>query len=197
MYEYTDKVMKRLTRLMVRHFGRLKAKSVLDFDEVNDLKKDVDKCYRDCMKDIRQSYLEIARHYYRENDGDDSVIDLMWIKYFLGGFDPVTKYIFDTETDRKRARAFEALASSKNVSEVDKALRLFHAQVKQWADEVTDEAIMDAYMANGIEKVKWKTEEDSRVCRECGERNNEVYAIDSVPDKPHINCRCYLLPIKS
>lgn len=197
MYEYTDKIMKSLTVRMVRKFNHLKTKSVLKFDEVNELRTDVDKCYKDCLREIRQAYLDIARYYYKKAGGSDSVIDLMWIKHFLGGFDPVTKYIFDTEADRKRARAFEALAVSKDPSEVDKALRLFHNQVKQWADEVTDEATMEAYIAAGIKKVKWKTEEDSRVCPECGERNNEIYPINSVPDKPHINCRCYLLPVKS
>jgi hypothetical protein len=129
---------------MVRRFNQLKTKSVLKFDELNDLRSDVDKCYKECLREIRQAYLDIARHYYKEADGDDSVIDLMWIKHFLGGFDPVTKYIFDTEADRKRARAFEAIAVSKDAKEVDKALRLFHNQVKQWADEVTDEAVMEA-----------------------------------------------------
>lgn len=190
--------MKSLTLRMVRRFNHLKTKSVLEFDELNDLRSDVDKCYKECLREIRQAYLDIARHYYKEANGDDdSVIDLIWIKHFLGGFDPVTKYIFDTETDRKRARAFEAIAVTKNPAEVDKALKLFHNQVKQWADEVTDEATMDAYRSKGIKKVKWKTEEDSRVCAECGERNNEIYPINSVPDKPHIGCRCYLLPIKS
>lgn len=196
MYEYTDKVMKNLTVRMVRRFNQLKAKAALEFDELNDLRSDVDECYKECLREIRQAYLDIARHYYKEADGEDSVIDLMWIKHFLGGFDPVTKYIFDTEADRKRARAFEAIAVSKDAKEVDKALRLFHNQVKQWADEVTDEAVMEAYMSRGIKKVRWKTEEDSRVCSICGERNNEIYPVNAVPEKPHIGCRCYLLPIK-
>lgn len=195
MYEYTDKAMERLTRKMVRKFNQLKTKSVLEFDDLNALRSDVNKCYASCLREIRQTYLDIARYYYEKAGGEDSVIDLIWIKHFLGGFDPVTKYIFDTETDRKRARAFEALASTRNPSETDTALRLFHAQVKQWADEVTDEATMDAYFAKGIKNVRWKTEEDARVCEKCGERNNVIYPVNSVPEKPHIGCRCYLLPI--
>ena len=195
MYEYTDKVMKTLTLRMVRKFNQLKAKSVLDFDELNDLQKDVDECYSDCMEYIEDAYYDIAEHYYKEAGGEDSVIDLIWIRHFLGGFDPVTKYIFNTEADRKMARAFEAIAVSKSPKEVDKALRLFHAQVKQWGDEVTDEATLEGYMSKGIKKVRWKTEEDSRVCKECGELNNKIFPIKSVPNKPHIGCRCYLLPI--
>lgn len=184
-----------LTKKMVRRFSKLKKKSVLHFDEVNDLQSDVTECYTACLKDIKSAYLDIARHYYKEADGEDSVIGLIWINHFLGRFDPVTKYIFDTEADRKRARAFEAIAVTEDTAEVDKALRLFHAQVKQWGDEVTDAATLAAYESRGIKKVKWKTEEDSRVCKECGELNNKIFPIKSVPDKPHIGCRCYLLPV--
>ena len=187
--------MERLTRKMVRKFSRLKAKSVLKFDELNKLRDSVDECYESCMDDIREAYLDIARHYYKEADGEDSVISLIWIKHFLGGLDPVTKYIFNDEADRKRARAFEAIAVSKDAKEVDKALRLFHAQVKQWGDEVTDKATLAAYKSRGIKKVKWKTEEDSRVCAECGELNNKIFVITSVPVKPHIGCRCRLIPL--
>lgn len=184
-----------LTLRMVRRFSKLKKKSVLAFDNLNELKKEVEDCYEYCLKEIDKAYLDIARYYYKEAGGEDSVIDLMWIHHFLGGFDPVTKYIFKTEADRKEARAFEAVAVTKSPAEVDKALRLFHAQVKQWADEVTDASTMEAYKSQGISKVRWITERDARVCKVCGERDNEVYLIGKVPEKPHINCRCYLLPV--
>lgn len=187
--------MKGLTLRIVRRFSKLKKKTVLAFDNLNELKKEVDDCYAYCLKEIKNAYLDIAKYYYREAGGEDSVIDLMWIRHFLGGFDPVTKYIFNTEADRKQARAFEAIAVTKSPAEVDKALRLFHAQVKQWADEVTDEATMEAYESQGIKKVRWITERDARVCSICGERDNKVYRIGNVPEKPHINCRCYLQPV--
>jgi hypothetical protein len=44
--------------------------------------------------------------------------------------------------------------------------------------------------------VKWITEEDELRCAECAERHNKVYHIDSIPPKPHINCRCYFEPVK-
>ena len=195
MYEFTDKEMKKLTVKMVRAFSKLKRKSILQFDEVNSLRKSVNDCYKECYHFVIETYLSVAKHYYKECGGDDTVLTALFVEGFLGGYDPVTRYIFKTETDRKRARLFEALVASKDVKEVDKGLRLFHNQVKQWADEITDEARMKAFADTGIEKVRWKTEEDSRVCKECGELNNKVFPIGNVPDKPHIGCRCYFLPV--
>ena len=196
MYEFTDTEMKVLTRRMVQAFSKLKKKSILAFDNMNALKKAVDDCYKECLESILVSYTRIAQHYCKEACGDDEIIDLIWIEHFLGGLDPVTKYIFTTEADRTRARAFESIAVSRDVSEVDTALKLYHRQVKQWADNITDAATLEGYMEAGIKEVKWKTEEDARVCKECGERNDVVYPIKSVPDKPHPNCRCYLLPVR-
>lgn len=189
--------MKRLTRRMIQAFNKLKKKSVLSFDELNTLKAAVDDCYKECYNFILASYITIAKHYCKEACDDDSVINLLWIENFLGGYDPVTKYIFDNEADRKRARLFEALVVSQSPAEVDTALRLYHRQVKQWADNVTDAATLEGYKQAGIKEVRWKTEEDSRVCKECGERDNKIYPIKKVPDKPHPNCRCYLLPVLS
>ena len=196
MYEQTDREMKRLTTLLVREFGKLKKKSVLAFDDMNSLKRAVDECYKDCYRAIVNSFVSIARFYFKAGGGEDTVITALMIEQFLSKeLDPVTKYIFKAESDRKRARAFEAIAVSRDAKEVDKALKLYHAQVKQWADEITDEFTLRGYEEKGITRVRWKTEEDSRVCHECAERDNKIYPIRKIPPKPHINCRCYLLPL--
>ena len=196
MYEYTDKVMTVLTKKMVREFGKLKKKSVLAFDELNNLKSAVDECYKVCYNAIVGSFYQIARFYYHKAGGEETVITALMIEQFLEkDFDPVTKYLFASEYDRKRARCYEAISITENTAEVDKALRLLHAQVKQWGDNVTDAFTLKAFEDTGIQKVKWKTEEDARVCAECGERDNKIYLIKKVPPKPHPNCRCYLLPV--
>ena len=195
MYEYTDRELIKLTTVMVREFSKLKKKSVLAFDNLNQLKNAVDDCYENCYSAIVNSYTRIARFYYKAGGGDTVITALMIESFLSKDIDPVTKYIFKTETDRKRARTFEAVAVTRNAKEVDDALKVFHKQVKQFADEVTDEFTLRGYEDAGVEKVKWKTEEDSRVCRICGERNNEIYPIGEIPPKPHIGCRCYLLPV--
>jgi len=195
MYEYTDKVMKKLANQMAERFSRLKKRSVLAFDELNTLNTEVNKCYKDCMTYITSAYLKIAKHYYKEAGGD-AILTAIFVDEFLNEVDPITKYIFNTEYDRKRARAFESIAVTKNTKEVDAALKHVFQQVKQWGDNITDAATMAAFAQNKVSYVRWKTEEDSRVCAECGERNNKIYPIKSVPTKPHIGCRCYLVPVK-
>ena len=195
MYEFTDKVMKRLARQITERFSRF-SKSILTFDSINALQKAVTDCYKDCIKEARKAYLEIGKHYYKEAGGkDDAFIDALWVDHILSDYDPVTKYIFNNEADRKRARTFESIVVSKDPKEVNSAMKYLFDQIKQFADNITDEATLNAYEGRGIRKVKWKTEEDARVCATCGERNNQIYSIGSVPPKPHLRCRCYLLPV--
>lgn len=194
MYEYTDKILDYLNKRFVKSFKPLK--SILKFDEINAISGKVDKCYSECYKETRARYRDIARHYYKTAGGDEDVIDWLWIDRFLKSYDPVTKYVFKNETDRKRARTFEAIVAEGSTKSVDTSLRLWAGQVKQWADNVTDKATIDGFKSVGITKVKWNTEKDDRRCHTCYEREGKVYDIDKVPPKPHIGCRCWLTPVK-
>ena len=193
MYKHTDKILGYLNKRFIRAFKGLK--SILKFDEINRIKKDVDECYEECYSETRKRYRDIARHAYKAAGGDDEdTIDYMWVEKFLKSYDPITKYVFDNEVDRKRARTFEAIVSTKSIKDVNTSLRLWAGQVKQWGDNITDEATIKAYKDRGIKKVRWNTEKDDRRCHECYEREGKVYDIDKVPDKPHIGCRCWLTP---
>lgn len=196
MYEYTDKILDYLNKRFIRSFKGLK--SILNFDEINRIKKDVDECYTKCYSETRSRYLDIARHYYKAvtKKDDEDVIDYMWIDKFLRSYDPITMYVFVNEADRKRARAFEAIIATKSTKDVDRALRLWAAQVKQWADNVTDKATIEGFKKIGVKYVKWNTEKDDRRCKICYDREGKIYPIDKVPDKPHINCRCWLTAVK-
>ena len=196
MYEYTDKVLTYLNKRFIKAFKGLK--SILKFDEINPIKKQVDSCYEECYKETRARYRDIARHYYKIAGGKDAedVIDYLWIDKFLRSYDPVTKYVFVNEVDRKRARTFEALVSTKSSHEIDASVRLWAGQVKQWADNVTDQSTLLAYKNTGVTKVKWNTEKDDRRCRTCYEREGKIYNIDDIPPKPHIGCRCWLTPYR-
>lgn len=194
MYEYTDKILGYLNKQIIKSFKPLK--SILKFDEINSLKSKVDKCYSECYKETRARYRDIARHYYKQAGGDEDVIDWLWIDRFLVKYDPITKYVFKNETDRKRARTFEAMVAEQSSKSVDTSIRLWAGQVKQWADNVTDEATIDAYIKQGFKKVKWNTEKDDRRCDECASREGKIYNIKEIPPKPHIGCRCWLTPVK-
>ena len=202
MYEYTDKILNYLNKYYIREFRRIK--SVLLFDSLNKLEKAVDTCYDRIYKETRKRYRQIGDYYYDQEDG---YINYLWVDKFLNGFDPLTGYVFTNETDRKRARAFEEIASTfendnKDLARiagnkaVDKCMRIWARQAKQFADEITDAAVLDDLKAQGYQKVQWHSEEDARVCDICYERNNKIYDIDNIPPKPHINCRCWLTGIK-
>ena len=118
-----------------------------------------------------------------------------WLNRMLEEADPVVKYRFETETQRKKDRLIEALIASHNKrDEIDKALRLWTLQVAHYADKSVERATIDAYGDLGVEEVEWVTMEDNRVCSECDELDGNIYPIDEVPPKPHIRCRCELIP---
>lgn len=203
MYEYTDKVIKKLNTAYLRLFTRLK---LLSFDELN-IMTSVKEVYQKCLKLAKKRYLEIADYYFyrayelaagkgRKKPSDDW-INNDWLLDMLEEYDPVTLYRFIPELERKRQRLIEALiASHKKNAEIDKALRFWALQSNQYADKVTDEATLRGYKAAGIKKVRWITEKDDRVCPVCRKLNMRVFDIDKVPNKPHYRCRCYLLPVK-
>lgn len=60
--------------------------------------------------------------------------------------------------------------------------------------DITDKAVEQAYLDNDVEKVVWVTIKDERRCVECRKRDGKIYDIAKVPPKPHLGCRCYLLP---
>ena len=203
MYEYTDKVIKSLNRTYLRLFDRLK---LLSIDELN-IVGAVDDLYEKASKLAKKRYLDIAGHAYiaamiaAKDAGydvdvptlDDVPLGEDWILDYLIEVDPVTLYIFDNEVERKKQRLIEALAATKQRNaEIDKALRYWVLQSSQYADNFTVEATIQAFKDAGVKYVKWVTERDERVCVDCHARDNVVYPIDDVPDKPHYHCRCWL-----
>jgi len=199
MYEYTDKVLAYLKKRFIRAYRRLKTR--LNFDELNTLEA-VDECYDGNYTEVRRKYLEIAKHaYYSAGGKSDSVITYIWLDKILNSYDPATKYVFNHEVERKKARAFESIEASPTKKEkykqADIALRYWWGQSKQYADEVTDKATIKAYKDMGITAVRWNTENDTRVCAECARRHGKVFLIDRIPPKPHIGCRCWFTPVRT
>lgn len=196
IYAYTDKALKALRRQMVRRFAGLK--SLARSDEIHVLST-VRQVYIDLEEDTRRGYLLIAEQAWRQVTDTPSGVNRRWLDTILGGYDPVTGYVFDHECERKRARLAEslvaALAVGKNGSkEIDTALRLWSGMVTQYAIEITDAARKAAMEAEGVDKVMWQTRQDERRCAACKARHGKVYPLDKVPPKPHIGCRCYLIP---
>ena len=198
MYEFTDKVLAHLNREYIAIFNKLKSnvstKKFAKLDEVTVIGKAVEQTYLKLMSISKPMFQKIADHAYHRYCPGDS-LEEMWLSGFLEGYSPVTKYVFTKEVDRKRARLYEALIATHGSSkEIDNALRYWSKMIAEYAVEITDAATIAAFDDLGITEVEWFTEEDERVCKECGKRHGKVYPIDAIPPKPHWGCRCYLLP---
>lgn len=163
----------------------------MKFDEVNVLKCSKE-LYRDLEKLNEEVYLEIANAIYHETYPESKrKLNKKWLLLLLASYDSTTKYVYTHEVERKRARFFEALMSTNAKSnEFMNAFNIWWRQTVQYGITISDGAVIEAFKDKGIKYVKWNTQGDSRVCKECKERNGKVYPIDELPEK-HYNCRCY------
>ena len=192
MYREADKGIKYLNKRYVRIFGRLK--SVLRADELN-IMNGVNAAFAEIDPMVKEVLLRIAKGTYKRIRGShEDTIDMMWVLAFLNAYDPITKYVYVGEQDRKRTRLIEALIATRSAEEVDLAMRIWARQTTQACIEITDKAAYQAYKDMGVEKVVWETERDPKVCEVCEGRQSKVYSLDKVPRKPHYNCRCWLRP---
>lgn len=147
----------------------------------------------------------IAADAYAEADGKDDTVNEKWVLGLLAAYGVVTGYVYNNEADRKRDRLFEAL-SAINTESVDaeaktrqiftRANSLWLKQTEQATIDIVDEARITAFKENGVTYVRWVSEHDSRRCKECADLDGTVYPIDEIPEKAHINCRCWLEAVK-
>lgn len=195
MYKNADKMTSYLNKRFIKLFN--KAKSVSDFEELNIILHSYD-LYNELDNITREGLILLGKKDYIANGGDESDLDIM-IPFLLGLFvryDPVTKYVYTNEVDRKRSRYAESLISSNTkVKEINYSLRLWSNMVRQYAIAMTDLSSRKAFEDLGYLRVEWVTEEDDRVCEVCEARSGKIYLIDKIPPKPHLGCRCYVLPV--
>lgn len=206
MYEYADKVLKDINRRNLHAFDRIKIYDQMKFDELNILKR-VTEVFEESIRLCRKKYRMIADDafiealillgYLRDEAEElaEKKITDKWVSEILEAYDPVALYKFTTEAERKKQKLIEALIASHNKGEeVDKALKAWTIQIGHFADVCVDEATVDAFIEAGVEYVRWVAVDDNRTCRECEERDGEIYPIEEIPPKPHIRCRCEITP---
>ena len=194
MYDYADKVLALLLKNFIEMFDELKVNFFLDelyvFEKVNSLYKELD--------ELSQMWLtNIAAKAYKDAGGEDnSFITRQWLtENILEEYDRVTKYVYTNEVDRKCSRLAEGLIASDNKSdEIDRALKLWSAMISQYIITAVDVASLAAHKSLGVKEVVWKNIKDGKQCKVCMSRDGKVYPLDEVPPKPHIGCRCYLVP---
>lgn len=193
MYEYTDKVVRVMRKRFIRAFDRFAG--ALSFDELHVLES-AKALYAELESLAEKNFLSIAKHAYRACGGrTEEEIELEWILEYLEEYDPVTKYVYTHEVERKRARFAESVIAGKGGSrDIETGLRYWSCMVTQYAVGITDRAAIAAYKSRGVTHVVWVTVKDERCCTECLRRGGKIYDIDKIPPKPHIGCRCMFLP---
>lgn len=174
---------------------------------ISQTKKHIDKLYKDIFKIIKTELVTILNPLYQEIygealalgfDGDLRDLDVAWIEDFFDEYNPVTKYVFSNEIDRKKSRLFEALvASAKERHQSYKtAENLLIRQIKQYSIDLEDKVAKTVYKDLGVEKVEWCAEIDHKTCDVCSELDGQIFELNNAPYKQHYNCRCYLIPVK-
>lgn len=218
VYESCDRAIKTMNRKILKEFSALK---LADFDNLNVIGT-VRKMYRKLSKQAEKEYMKVAHDAYIygmlmcDMDEKEAIreakkeITKEWVMDILDRTDFVTLYRFSSETERKADRLIEAIAIVKSADErgaalrsmrfnrndqIDSAMRLWSKQVGQYAINVTDYAILQAFEDAGIEEAEWETETDQRVCSYCHSLSGKRYKLDEFPSKPHINCRCTAKPV--
>ena len=212
MYQAADRLIVLLDKKLKRYINRL---DVTGFSELNALtiQNETTELIKRLLKDNEEAFKEIAEEAKAEAaedienlTGEKALLIATGSKYIdeiLSQYNEITDYLYYPEADRKRARLSEALIVAvmmqdrmKYHDNLRKFANLWHTQTVQYEITVTDDTRMDMFKKNGIRKVKWNAEHDEKTCKECKERDGKIYPIDSVPGKPHYNCRCWLTPVK-
>ena len=175
------------------------------------IKKHISKLYKNVYKTIKKEFVALLSPLYQEIydealalgfDGELQDLDESWIEEFFDEYNPVTKYVFRNEMGRKESRLFESLVATKDSTFAIKsqsyqtAENVLTRQIKQYAIELEDAVAMAVYKAVGVKQVMWVSEHDRKTCGVCSELDGEIFPLADAPPKQHINCRCYLIPVK-
>ena len=174
---------------------------------ITQIKKHIDKLYKSVFKAVKNEFVAILNPIYAEIydeavalgfDGDLRNLDEAWIEEFFDEYNPVTKYVFSNEIDRKKSRLFEALVASteERHQSYKTAENLIIKQTKQYAIDLEDAIAKVVYEDTGVKKVMWNAEKDHKTCGVCSEMDGQIFKLYDAPPKQHHNCRCWLTPVK-
>lgn len=197
---FFEEELEKVRRYIIRAFEKYKIKVRIKAVAA-DLKVTQD-LYTDIEEKAESFYLRLARYYFWYAGGKGSArkrYDDEWLMEYLEFLDPVTGYRYYSELDRKIYRAYEEVLSqiTANVSpaqRIDRCMSLLNKQITQKAIGIVLQTVIDAYKSNGIQKVRWYTMMDERVCDECRPRHGQIFDINKLPER-HYYCRCWTIPV--
>lgn len=205
LYKPLDDFLKRLKKKIKAVYAPL---FVSGFDQLHIIRltQITAEMYNELDEFNRKNYLELVKHarkWAEEILGKNlSNADLKsFVNKYLRGYDPVSQYVYAKEVDRKRMRLNEAVLTAKEFQDivklhkaVQKAADLWFTQSSQYALDLMLAEIQEAYEDDGITLLRWNTQRDEKVCKDCGDLDGKVFDADAYPPPPHYGCRCYPTP---
>lgn len=212
MYGQADALLEKLKKLIRREFNRL---GVLGFDELNAprVTKETTELFQRLLNENKKSYLQVARKAFAkakalaiaagyEDDGTAKVPDEVWVVAFLAEYNFVSGFLYEPEAERKRLRLAEQIMTAREYQNrtlyndsLRRAANLWWMQTAHYMLDAVDNAALDTYEMMGVEHIEWVTNKDGRECKTCRDRHGKIYPINAVPEKPHRNCRCRMMPV--
>ena len=211
MYRQADKLLEQLKKLIRREFNRL---GIFGFDELNAprITRETIDLFDRLMRENKKRFLDAAKKAYEHAlalaiaagyDGPrENQVDEEWLLGFLGSYNFVSGYLYESEAERKRLRLAEQMMTAKEYQSrtmyndsLRRSANLWWTQTMHYMLDAVDEATLLAYIAMGVEEVEWHTNIDGHECKICRERHGKTYPIKAVPPKAHRNCRCRLTPV--
>lgn len=206
IFRHADRALMVIINDMAREFQVLGTQ--LGFDELNVLgvRKQVYEMYQRMDKIIRAQYLRIAQRAYADamyeagkTAADTDDFDAHnFVVAMLKAYDPLSDFVYTREYIRKRDRLFESIIATQIGNQemrknLKRGLDVLANQVRQYADNITISARLQAFRDADVEYVRWVAEIDDRTCKICLDRDGRIYRIDEVPIIPsHWRCRCRL-----
>lgn len=189
-YSKTDKTISYLNKQYAKLF-----RSVASFDELNVISASHE-IYNRIYTLVEQEAARLSEAVYKKykrKENEEPFDSVAFVVALLLGYNPVTKYVFKNELDRKRARFAESLIATETPYEdLARAARLVSGMSAQFMDDVTFETLVQVFKDNGVRRVRWVTSPDDRRCKNCASMHGNIYSIDDIPAKPHIHCRCWI-----
>ncbi len=196
-YKAADRACVKLERQIAAEFQNLRLRFPFDHLNVASLRRYAKTMYERMEKRNFDAYVLIAMAVYDDMSRDEAE---RLVSRVLSAYDPVTGYVYTREIPRKRDRAAEGMVAAADRASLReasaRAQRLWVAQTKQFADEVTDEAMLESYRDAGVTRVRWVSVEDKARCGKCRDLDGKEFPIDEIPPKQHPHCRCYVVPVE-
>ena len=193
-YDKTDKTIAYLNKQYAKLFRKL-----TNFDELNVIEVSHE-IYNEVLKLVEKESARLVKSVYDKYSEEKTISAADATAFVLAlmlAYNPVTKYVYKNELERKRSRFAEGvIASDTPLEEIELAKRLLVALNRQFEDDVTFDAVIKAYQDDGIKEVRWITAVDDKRCKECKSRHGKIYPISKVPAKPHRYCRCYVEKVR-